>query len=843
MRISKALAPLSSTLLALLSAASSWAAPSTSSSIVAPASAGQQALAVAVIEDRLVAKVCPSPTACSATSGTTIALSERAPVFLRKGARVEAVNLQGGRHVVRVVADGAGSERFVAFVAAPLSGKGEEPIALWSGVTGSSSGEYGEERVSVVVEEKLDDGVRIVVGEWRNDVTICGRPALVAAREIDPTTMTLKRGATVQSLPEAQRTNATKIAAKLVSDPKPLPIVPLLRAQTASSAVGKAIGTLTDGDVETSWSEAKTGIGRGEFASMSSSSDIGISSMEIVVRPAKADVVDGTSPKQFYIATQDKLFEVTLPEDAWRKPGARFEISFPSELSASCVSLVLDTAFAPANADSARVTISEVIARTPLDEKSPEALVELLAGGQARAKAAASLLARAGSPGAEAAMKGFDKLDEPGQRLAEAVIDGSSCSVHAPFYVRIMGEKLVARGPKKPRGDADPALEHATDRVRRCARAAVPALSELVAKSTGHVKIIAAAELALVAPAESVPVLIEQLATTDDELRREMRASLAHASKSERAWPVFASEFERDRFSTRTDVVKVDILRALGARIANVTGARDAFISLWAPEASFRTRYLLLAPAAELARSGDERARSLVLEALRRDADSHVRIKAAQVAARVPALQSALIEAVDDPEVRVREAAIEAVGARDEDVAATPPSVELVAALERRLQKDPFTFVRVHAARSLGQLPATPGSDAALVAALRDAAPDVRARAIDGLAAHRAKRHIVAIGELADRADEHAEVRARAILALGVLCDTSRVDTWTKLALWTVSGISDGERMIGAAAIAALGDVKPKDLAKRLAPLLDSKMPRNVREAAKAALEAEPACK
>ncbi|MBK9266407.1 MAG: HEAT repeat domain-containing protein [Polyangiaceae bacterium] len=842
MRIRKALAPFSALLTWFAGASTSIAAPA-SPSIVAPAAAGQQALAATTIDGAIVAKVCPGTAGCSPTGGTSMDVPADAAALIKKGARFDALKLAGGRHVVRVVADGSSGERFTMLLAAPPAGKGETPIAIWSGFTGQSKGEYGEERVNVVVEEKLDDGLRIIVGEHRNDVTMCGRPALVAARDVDPATMTLRRGASVQSLSEADRAAAVKLTAKLVTDPRPLPVVSLLRAQTASSAVGKAIGTLTDGDLETAWSEAKTGIGRGEFASMSSSSDIAISSLEFVVRPPTTDVTAGAAPKVFYLATSDKLFEVTLPEDAWRKAGARFEISFPNELSTSCLSLVLDSAFAPASADSARVTIAEVVARTSLDDRTPEALVELLSGGQPRSKAAAALLERAGKAGADAAMKGYDKLDESGQRLAEGIIDASPCSAHAPFYVRTMGEKLEARGPKRRRSDVDPSLAHATDRVRRCGRAAAPALTDLIAKAKPFVKVAAAAELALIAPAESVTVLIDELATSDDALRREMRTSLAHAAKNERARSVFATELERDRFSARTDVVKVDVLRSLGSRIPSVTGARDAFLSLWAPEAPFRTRYLLLGPAAELARSGDERALGLLTEALSKDENPHVRLRAAQVAGRVPSLRSLLIRAVDDGEVRVREAAIEALGTTDKDAEVAPPSAELTAALEGRLKKDPFTFVRVRAATSLGQLPATPASDAVLAGALRDAAPDVRARAIDGLAVHRAKNQMPALRQIADADEESAEVRSRAILALGVLCDASRVDAWTKLARLSVQGMSDGERLIGAAAIAALGDVKPKDLAKRLAPLLDPKAPRNVREAARAALETQSGCK
>jgi hypothetical protein len=67
------------------------------------------------------------------------------------------------------------------------------------------------------------------------------------------------------------------------------------------------------------------------------------------------------------------------------------------------------------------------------------------------------------------------------------------------------------------------------------------------------------------------------------------------------------------------------------------------------------------------------------------------------------------------------------------------------------------------------------------------------------------------------------------------------VDAWTKLA-YRVAAPDEGDRTLGAAAIGALGDLKPKDLQKRLAPLLGKKAPRNVREMARAALEAPPRC-
>lgn len=828
--------------------APSFALPNPTTKLVLPAEHGQQALAVGASESALlVAKACAKADTCSTESEGVIGISvpEEAQKLAARGVKVEAKELAGGRHLARVTFGKEGEATWVALIAAPLAGKGDAPITLWSGFTGAATGTEGEGKTSAIVEEPLAKGTRIVVGELREDVTICGRPALVAAREVDPETMTLKRGASVLSLSATERAAATKITAQLVASPKPRPVVPLFAARTASSAVGKAIGTLTDGDPDTTWSEAKPGSGRGELVTFSASSDVPVSAIELVVRPKSTEVPEGAAPKRFWLATPDKLFEVTMPEDAWRKAGAQYEVKLPAEIAASCFSIVLDEAFAPATNEKARVTIAEVTARTAFDESTPEALVGALAGGGARSKAAAAMLERAGEAAIPAIVGGYEKLDDAGRQLADGVIDAAPCVDQAPFYARIFGERLAVRsGKSKAEARAageDRALAHAEDRLRRCGRASAPALAELVAKHDGIVKVRAAAELALVAPSEAVPVLVDALATPNDAERYEIRLSLAHAAKSDRALAALGIELEPARFSGRTEAVRVDVLRALGPRIGDVPGAAEAFASLAVPDAPFRLRYLLQGPAAELARAGDAKAEAYLLASLRKDADAHVRLRAAEVAARAPKIQAALIEAADDPEVRVRLAAVQSLGAIGRD--AGSPSPSLVAVLARRLAKDPFTFVRTHAARALGEMPGTKESDVALVAALADVSSEVRARALDGLGAHRATQHLRPIREIAQDDEADPEVRARAILALAAMCDTSLVDAWTKLAQRVAYAVDDSERTVGAAAIAALGDVKPKDLAKRLAVLLDERAPRSYREMARAALEAEPKCK
>src|SRR5262249_2788454 len=63
----------------------------------------------------------------------------------------------------------------------------------------------------------------------------------------------------------------------------------------------------------------------------------------------------------------------------------------------------------------------------------------------------------------------------------------------------------------------------------------------------------------------------------------------------------------------------------------------------------------------ELAKAGDARAEAYLRASLRKDEDFHVRAHAAEVAGRVPAVGADLVAAIDDPEVRVRSAAIEAL--------------------------------------------------------------------------------------------------------------------------------------------------------------------------------------
>ncbi|WP_437510470.1 HEAT repeat domain-containing protein [Sorangium sp. So ce1099] len=849
---------------ALLGNAAAQVAP-----VVLPHAAGQQALAVRIDAGGLTARACPAAAACAPDGGKALAVPpEVAPLL--GGARVVPVTLADGKRLAKIEAPvaatpagaaatalGAGGGSWVMLLAAPLAGKGTEPVVLWSGWTGVSTGEHGEGRSDAVVVEPLGSGSRVLVGQLRDDVTICGRPALVGASEVDPRTMTLLKGASFQNLPLEERRAASKVAAERREPDAAAPAFRLLRPTAASSAVGKRFAEIADGDPKTAWSEGKVGAGRGEFVSLSSADEVGITGLGLRIKPTEG-VEGGAAPRTLFVATPDRLFQVSLPEDAWLKETAGYEVKLPEEIRASCIAVVLDEAYAPRGAPAGagdrgapsgpevRVTIAEITARTAFDGQGPAVLVGALAGGGERARAAAALLARSGPEAVEAAIAGYDKLDPAGRQLAAGVIDTAPCAVQIPFFTARLASGAAAAPPRRTSRIAppepDPELHHARDRIRRCGRAAAPALAEIVKGGAAAARVAAARELALVAPAEAIPALLDALAGARGATRRELRAALALAARSERAASVVEEEVQLDRLRARPEEAQLDLLRALGPSLGRVKGGGAAFQALAsAASAPFERRYLLQAPAAALARAGEAPAEAYLRASLRKDADAHVRLRAAEVAADVPALAPDLLAAASDPEVRVREAAIVALSRAASAGGKLPAGAP--AALAARLASDPWTFIRGSAALAIGAMPATPAGDRALVGALADRSPEVRRNALDGLGAHRAVAHIEAVRDRAEDKEEDVEVRARAILALGAMCDASSVDLWTRLALQAKAPMGERDQRLGSAALAALGAVHPADLPARLKPLLDKDTPHGLRETARAALSAPPQCR
>jgi HEAT repeat protein len=171
-----------------------------------------------------------------------------------------------------------------------------------------------------------------------------------------------------------------------------------------------------------------------------------------------------------------------------------------------------------------------------------------------------------------------------------------------------------------------------------------------------------------------------------------------------------------------------------------------------------------------------------------------------------------VLAAIDDPAPRVREAALRAIAG-----AKPAPPVDTIG---KRLASDEWTFVRAAAAAALASFAPDARVDAALAQSLGDRAATVRAQAIAALAAHGARGAAKAIRERLDDPREDLEVRVAAARALATLCDGASADSLTKLAkTGALPMAKEDEITLALEAIRALGEMRPADLAKRLAPL------------------------
>lgn len=807
-----------------LGAALEWAAPAaraqTPRPVVAsaPAGARQRALSVGFTQaGRLKAATCSRPP-CSLRGGLDLAVPPAAKAHAARGS-LSVVPIGAGRHAIVVrLPDPARSLDWQAVVAAPLHGSA--PRVVFSGWTGLQPSPDGVRRGKMVmISAPGPDGTRrIAIGEQSEDLELCGRPAILAPQLLDAEDLKL-HPALVQRLSAAERARAQDVTARRLASDAPPPVAGLLHAIGASSAVGLP-SALTDGNPKTTWAENRGGAGRGEFVVMNAPGTLPLSGFEVTIRPPHATSQHGVAPRQFWIATDHQLFRVLMPEDAWQHPGARYLIALAHPVKTDCVALVVDSAYGHDPAE--RVTFAELAARSAIDTDKLPTLIAALRRGGASATAAAALLSSLGKPACNALGRAFDTLDENAERLALNAIDDAPCASSVPVYLRALA------GPY-------PALRrHARERIESCGGASGDVLVDALAHAPPRTEPLLANELAVVAPARAVRAIAPLLAPPDPDLRRRLRVALADAARAPKADAAVRAVLADAQLGT---VAAIDVLRALGPYLPRFEPQAGRALSRLAVRgASFRTRYLLLAPAAALA-PHDAAARAFVARALDSDRDPHIRAQAARVLqGPAAAFRSGLLRALDDPAMRARKAAVDTLGRLRAGFAAQ--------ALARRLNADPWPLVRAAAADALARLGPNPALDRALAAALGDAAPSVRGRAARALG----KRHATGYAPLlrARLTDDHEapEVRAEAAHALGALCDRRALNALTELAqgLADVAAAPNAET-IDAAALDALGQLHPPDLRERLAPLLSPRSPPSVRAAARAQLHTPPACR
>ncbi len=811
--------------LALAWTARAVAEPTPADGVTAAAGGGQPAVAVRVIGSAIAYRACAQTPCAAAPGDATISL----PLGVAASEVVlDTLAIGNARHAVWAHTPAFG----VLVAGAP--GTTRDTRVLWSGPLGFSKGEPGERSGEFleVTDPEPDGAVHVLLGEVREDVGICGRRSLLSPKVLDPKDLVFK-SARVQRLRRDERERATPLAAEASTTPLPQGIGRVLQGVAASSGIGVP-AALTDGDLETTWSEKRGGEGNGEFVQFNAPEQVAITSLSLVARPPTKDVPKGAGPKKIWIATPDALFGVTFSDDPWAHAGASYEVKFPSPLRTPCLAVVLDEAYVKGKDADVDVTLAEVTAHTEFDGKAdPVALAGALAGGQERAKMAAAILSRSGDSAYDAVIQTYPTLDDAGRVLALEIVDNAPCAKGAPLYVKAMD---VGRPGE---------VHHARDRLTRCGREAAPALSAAVAKGSDVQRVRAATLLALVAPDVAITNLVALLASAKPELRAEFRAALSKASQSPAA---------KDAVSTKladaglAPVAAIDFLRAVTAGRGFVAGAPEVFARLATPEADFRTRYLLLAPAAELAKGGDERAEGFVLRAIASDPDPHVRARAAEVSGEIAKALGPLEQALKDADPRVRDAAESSIGRLvDPKGAKVQPAVwppTLFPQIATLLAGDPFTFVRAHAADVLAFGPAGDPTDGPLAKALEDGSPVVRARAVEALGRRGSTRFA---GDIRERLEDEAEVldvRIRAARALGRLCDAKSADRLTELAQKTaIVGATGDMLVIGATAASALGRLNPPDLAKRLAPLADKRAPRVAQDVAKSALATPDRCR
>ena len=788
-----------------LNARIACAAVSSTPAIAKPGG-GQQGLAVAFTpEGQLRAGVCAAEP-CNLDHAVTIPVPEEA-ARAASGAKLQIVRLGTDRKAVVVeIPEPTAQRTWSAVLAAPLAGP--SPLVPFSGYTGFTEGTEDERSGPMVL---VRDGA-VYVGTQKAGYELCGRPAILAPRVLDPKTLTLKP-AKVQRLDEAERDAAPVLEARLTEAP---PSPELLHAVWATSAAaGAPASALTDGKLETMWAEGRGGTGRGELAVLGAPREVPIGAFEIALPARKAP--HAAVPRDVWLVTDRQVFHVNIPEPRAAE-GARYEVALPAPVSTSCVALVLDGA-ATEDAD-ANVAVAELGAR-PATAASLDEMVHALAGGGEGAEAAGAVL-RVSGPDAQARVAAaFAELDEGGRRVALDVLDDAPCAVAEPVYVAALVGPFEAQ------------RLHARRALDRCPADAAAAFEAAIAKGTLKDRIALADELSSVAPATAVAVLVPRLAKAGPSERRSYRGAIGRAAEASDARANVVAALERTDFRP---VVVVDLLRALGANLPSFgDSARRAFFRVLTPQATFRTRFLLLEPATELS-SIDATAKAYVERALTTEPDARIRAEAALSLRDPRPYRVELSRLLDDPAVRVREAAVTALGvARADD------------ARDRMLwvmQHDAWPFVRIAAAHGVAGLAAGHAVDESLAQALEnDESPDVRRAAIRGIGERRATADVGVVRERFADDQELPGVRAEAAVSLGLLCDVKSVATLTGYAQKLSSPTTEEvDRLLGKSALTALALIHPPDFEQRLAPLRDKKSPAPVRLFALAALHTPSRC-
>jgi HEAT repeat protein len=748
--------------------------------------------------------------------------SKELPIAIEKtridaaASTIEIIAVGEGRSVARVRVPDV-QRKDLAFEAI-IAGQADAPI--FAGLTGYTQGDEGDRSGQLVLVKERDAQTKfVIVAETREDTRICGQAVTpLGAQGVDPKRMQLV-GAT---LPRIDK-NARDAAAHVVAQARSVGAAPLARVLVATGGSSPNAPALTDGKVDTVWSEARTaGDGHGEFATMRAPSDLPIHSLIVTIAPTRPKP-EGASPRTFFLATDEKMFLVTMPEDAWSKPGQAYDVPLPEPVRTSCLAVVLDEAYAHGTSPP-EVSIAEIAAVTKFDVEGAKLDDVARALASPRGEEAAALLRRAGDDGLAAVVIAYPSLDARGRALAVDVASsaGSCNGPAAELLTRALADKETE------------VRRRALGRIERCGKSAGEALVLAVRGDDEPRRAAAAPLLATVAPSLAVEPLAEQMGKGAPETRRAVRGAFARASAVSTRDKLLGLLAKRDMPA----LARLDLLRAMGAKLPELRPEADVAIAeLLRATPDMPTRYLLAQPLAHLARAQDATSGELsrLAELARRDPDAAVRARAVELSAGIAPLGSTLMAAVADPEPRVREAALKAMATSGFGPGA--PAAALA------LAKDEWTFVRMAAADALGAVSQDATATNALASGLSDRSPKVRVTCIAALGKQHATTQAPLVRERLDDTKEDPEVRAFAARTLGVMCVQNAADRLTKLAYLARAPVDEADDRIGIAAIEALGALHPQDLEARLAPLRGKDVRMPVRRAAERAMLEPTSCR
>lgn len=740
----------------------------------------------------LAVQTCPTAPCTVTAKGVPIGLTD---VDVARST-IETVDVSG-KKVLRVVARPVvGKAREGIAWEALVAAKDGKAEILWSGVTGFDSEGEGARLA-------LEDGT-FYVGQLRRELTLCGqKETLLAPKRLDPAKLEFRRVAK-HRLSQSVRDQAPV----LVAEPGQKPIASVATVRGASVNDGGSTA-LADDDTATAWTETLKGDGKGEFVVFAVPRASEVQSLSLVVRPT-ANIADFAQATSLWLTTDETTYRLAIPIAT--EPGARFEVKLPAPIHTSCLALSIDAA---EKKDGAVGLVEfDAVPILPSTIHAVDDLVTLL-DDENMGELAQRVLANAGAHGAKAIAAKIDTLGDRGRLRAIDALEAAPCEAAAPALVDLSWKGSRATTTRAREG------------LDGCGAMAKTAIAARFAQGPDPARELLAERYAKLDPSHAVPAILDVVRTSPANRRRTFRVALAKAASSAEGKTAIASFLGAAPAPKpeENDPV-IELARAVAGNV-QVPGLTATLLAHAAEDRPFASRWLAAAPIAELAAGGDAQAVAW-MRAIFKSKDRYLRARAAAVSGKIETLRPELVSALADADPRVREQALIGLRAGAGPTGSAPPIMTLLA-------HDPWTYVRVAAAETLGESKGGGDVDVALAKATEDEQKTVRGAAVRALVSRRAKSQLPALRARAFDDKENIEVRRDAVEGLGVLCDTSSLDDLFEIAKKGEGG------PLQLAAIVALGAIHPSDLAQRLSAIDQTSMV--VKDAIRRALKTMPECK